>query len=104
MIDARAAGPDRSPALLVAVGCATVARVLIGGAAPAASVPAALVFATILTAAVVLGGARPTRLSWQSLAIGGAGGTALIAVRSALSTMAAAAANRRSAAAVDSQT
>ena len=80
MITARAAGLDRAPALLAAVGGATIARVAIGGTAPAASVPAAFVFSAALLAAAVLGGVRPARFPWTGVALGVAGATALVAI------------------------
>ena len=80
MISARAAGLDRAPALVIAVGCAAVARAVIGGTAPAGSAPAAVVFTAVLAAALVLGGARLTRISWPGVAIGAAGGAALLAL------------------------
>lgn len=80
MIDARTAGPGRAPALVAAVGCAAVARVLIGGTAPAGSVPAAVAFAAVLAAAAVLGGARLGRISGRGVGLGVAGGAALVAM------------------------
>jgi membrane protease YdiL (CAAX protease family) len=80
VIAARAAGPDRAPALVIAVGCAAIARALIGGAAPAASVPAAVVFTTALLAAAVCAGARPRHVSWSGAMLGIAGGAALVAL------------------------
>ncbi len=74
------AGPGRAPALVVAVGCAAIARALIGGAAPAASVPAAAVFAAALAAAAVCAGARPRQVSWSGVVLGLGGGAALVAL------------------------
>lgn len=74
------AGPDRFLALVIAVGCATSARALIGGVAPAGSAPAAVTFAAVLAAAVVFAGGRIAPLSWRGVAIGVAGGAALVAL------------------------
>ncbi|MDQ6846899.1 MAG: CPBP family intramembrane metalloprotease [Candidatus Dormibacteraeota bacterium] len=80
MIGARAAGLDRAPVLVAAVGGATLARLVIGGTAPAASVPAALVFSAALLAAAALCGARPARFPWTGVALGVAGAAALVAI------------------------
>jgi membrane protease YdiL (CAAX protease family) len=80
VITARAAGVGRAPALVLAVVCAATARALIGGAAPAASVPAAVVFSTALLAAAVVAGARLTRVHWTGVVIGLGGGAALVAL------------------------
>ncbi|MGH7721987.1 MAG: CPBP family glutamic-type intramembrane protease [Candidatus Dormibacteria bacterium] len=80
MIAARAAGVPRAPALVVAVGVAAALRSLVGGAAVAVSAPAALVFSAVLLAAVVGSGTRWTRISWGGVALGGAGGVALVAL------------------------
>jgi membrane protease YdiL (CAAX protease family) len=78
VIAARAAGPPRAAALVLAVGAAATLRAVIGGAAPAASVPAAVVFSAMLAAAVLCGGARITRVSWRGVAVGVGGGAALV--------------------------
>jgi hypothetical protein len=80
VIGARAAGPGRAPALVIVVSGAAMARALIGGAAPAASVPGAIVFIALLTGAAVAGGMRPGRVSWRGVAIGIGGGAALVAL------------------------
>ena len=80
MSTARAAGLGRAPALVAAVLCAASARALIGGAAPAASVPAAVVFSAALVAAAVFAGARVRRICWSGVAIGIGGGAALVAL------------------------
>ncbi len=80
VIGARAAGPGRAPALAVGVGFAALARALIGGAAPAASVPAAVVFVAILAVLAVLGAARPAPVAWRAVAAGVVGGAALVAL------------------------
>jgi membrane protease YdiL (CAAX protease family) len=78
VIGARAAGPDRLVTLVVAVGVATATRALIGGPAPAGSIPAAIAFAAVLAAVAVAGGARPRQVSWPAVAVGAGGGAALV--------------------------
>lgn len=80
MITARAAGAHGAPAVVIVIGVATVVRALVGGPAPAASVPAAILFSGVLATAVVWGGARVTPLSWRGAAMGLAGAAALVAL------------------------
>jgi len=80
VITARAAGAHRAPAVVIVIGVATVVRALVGGPAPAASVPAAILFSGVLATAVVWGGARVTPLSWRGAAMGLAGAAALVAL------------------------
>ena len=54
-------------------------RVAIGGTQPAASMPAALVFAIALGALAAATGWRPARPRRSAIALGGAGGAALVA-------------------------
>jgi membrane protease YdiL (CAAX protease family) len=77
---ARAGGLARAPALVVVVACAATARALIGGAAPAASVPAAVVFSAGLVAAAVIAGTRLTRIAWSGVVVGFGGAAALVAL------------------------
>jgi membrane protease YdiL (CAAX protease family) len=80
VIAARPAGVRRAPALVIAVGIAAALRALAGGPSPAASPPAAVLFTALLAAAAVWGGTRLTALSWRAVALGIAGGAALVAV------------------------
>ena len=80
MITARAAGLGRAPALVVAVVLATASRAAIGGAAPAASAPAAIVFSAGLVGAAALAGARIGRVSWTGVGVGILAGAALVAL------------------------
>jgi hypothetical protein len=78
VIARRAAGAQRAPALVLAVGLAVLVRSALGGAAPAASVAAALVFSAILGAAVLWAGATVTRVRWGEVALGAGGAAALV--------------------------
>jgi membrane protease YdiL (CAAX protease family) len=79
VIAARPVGVHRAPALVIVVGIATALRALAGGSSPAASAPAAVLFAALLATAAVWSGARPS-LSWRGAALGAGGGAALAAL------------------------
>ncbi|HWF58542.1 MAG TPA: CPBP family intramembrane glutamic endopeptidase [Candidatus Dormibacteraeota bacterium] len=80
MITARPAAVRRAPALVAAVSAAAAFRAVAGGPSPAASAPAAVLFTVLLTAAAVWGGTRLGVPSWRGVALGAAGGAALVAV------------------------
>ncbi len=80
VIGARAAGRDRAPALVAAVGCAALGRALLGGTAPAGSVPGAVLFLVTLAAVVVLAGIELTPVPWGGVAAGLVAGAALVAL------------------------
>ena len=61
------------------IALAVAVRVAIGGTQPAASMPAALVFAIALGALAAATGWRPARPRRSAIALGGAGGAALVA-------------------------
>jgi membrane protease YdiL (CAAX protease family) len=80
VIAARPATALRAPALVFVVAAAAAARALLGGSAPATSVPAAAVFTAALGGGAVWAGARLTRVRWSGVALGVAGAVALVAV------------------------
>jgi membrane protease YdiL (CAAX protease family) len=80
VITARAAGVSRAPALVAAVGLAAAGRSLLGGSAPAGSAAGALLFSAVLVSAAVWAGARCTSISPRGVALGAAGGAALVAL------------------------
>jgi membrane protease YdiL (CAAX protease family) len=80
VITARPAAVRRAPALVAAVSAAAALRAVAGGPSPAASAPAAVLFTVLLTAAAVWGGTRLGVPSWRGVALGAAGGAALVAV------------------------
>jgi membrane protease YdiL (CAAX protease family) len=78
VIAQRTAPARRAPVLIAAVGFAVLVRIVLGGAAPAASAPAALVFSAILGGVVLWAGGRVTRVHWRGVLLGVAGAAALV--------------------------
>lgn len=67
-------------ALVAVVGAATALRSIAGGASPAASPGAALLFSAVLSAAALLTGLRPSRIPWAGVGLGIAGAAILVAL------------------------
>ena len=77
MIAARTQPAARPAAIVAVVGAALGVRVLLGGAAPAASAPAAVAFVAVLGLAALPAARRP-RVAMAPVALGAAGGAALV--------------------------
>lgn len=75
----RGRGTTRSALCLVGIVAAVALRTAVGAPDTAASMPAGLVFAVALLAIAVAGGWRPARPRIAAVALGAAGGGALIA-------------------------
>lgn len=63
---------------MIALAVAVALRMATGGTAAAASAPAAILFAAVLTGAAVVAGARPAHVPFGALALGLGGGAALV--------------------------
>jgi membrane protease YdiL (CAAX protease family) len=76
----RRVAPGSTGLLLVGVALAVGARAWIGHPAPAASVPAALLFSGVLLALFAMAPRGLGRVTWRGVGLGLAGGVALVAV------------------------